>query len=796
MSATDFSKLGLPMHDKRVPESARTYLPSRGHTPRSIAAANFRYLSGEETEKHFPASHRGTRANNPGVVHVGNKRQLTSYHPLWSIVLPWPDDKTYGIARVEYQIDVEGTDDPKKDRKFLTPKDRGLKPYIPKCISRKHLLDQRKDLYFVEAPFKALVAANHGVLCVGVNGHAGVFERETKRGAIHPELRRYLIEGRKACLLTDADVTSNLEVRASQLSFMDVAAKEFKCKPFYTEIPDLGDAKTGIDDWFAVSGNTLAKFNALPRHQRDSKVIRLLGCALMDLTELGLAERFIEMAGEDCRHDPRIKTWYSYTQADGYRAGDVEPHRRMVDVVKTLDDEIKAAKGASIKAHMDFKKECSRKNTINAALALAAKDKRVEIDATQFDAEQDLLGVQNGVLQLSTGKLLKPSRTLMVTKRTKCNYDSKVKTPQWEKFIRRITGEQRDLASYIQEIAGACLAGRSARQEVFFLQGPGGNGKSVLMNAMNDMLADYAVTLPAKLLLKSRRDGGGEAATPFLMTLHGKRLATCSEFEDTAPIDEGMLKDLNGGDKIPGRANYGDPFEFHNTARLLIRCNPLPIVVGTGDAVWDRIKIVPFSVKIPESEQDPDFAKKLSAAESPGILAWAYRGLQRLAKRNNHFDTPRIVRELTNKLRADSDTIGLWLTECITLDPLKSASPHRELQTEVTQSHFDWRLRNGHDAIGSRRLWAKLRERLGYDPIYQGDEAKYAKGFSMRFTRTAITFQEAQTHALDDAHVRIAKLERELAEAKTNAEQAEVVAHMRHEARKNLTLLKGGKKDA
>jgi len=46
---------------------------------------------------------------------------------------------------------------------------------------------------------------------------------------------------------------------------------------------------------------------------------------------------------------------------------------------------------------------------------------------------------------------------------------------------------------------------------------------------------------------------------------------------------------------------------------------------GTDNAIWDRIRLIPFNVTIPPEEQDKNLTEKLEA-ELPGILAWAVEG--------------------------------------------------------------------------------------------------------------------------------------------------------------------------
>lgn len=46
------------------------------------------------------------------------------------------------------------------------------------------------------------------------------------------------------------------------------------------------------------------------------------------------------------------------------------------------------------------------------------------------------------------------------------------------------------------------------------------------------------------------------------------------------------------------------------------------MIRGSDEGLWDRIRLVPFAVRIPEEERNPDLPGKLVAKLS-GILNWA-----------------------------------------------------------------------------------------------------------------------------------------------------------------------------
>jgi P4 family phage/plasmid primase-like protien len=695
--------VGVPMDTKTVPQEARDYLFKRGHTVKGTKAANLRYVEGERIAELFPASSVGM----DGV----DKKHPETWHPRWGIVLPYPDDPSFAVARIEYEIKNLGkTDGPAK---FLTPTGREVLPYVPPMVSRKDLLNPKKPLYIVESQFKSVVAAINGVPCIGVSGHSGAFEPDTGRTKIRAQLHEYMQRGREVVLLTDADVHGNLEVRRSLLAFMDIAEKDFGCKPVYTELPDLGGGKTGIDDYFAA-GHKLKGFDKLPRHARTSKMITKLRCAFFDLTEIGLAQRFEAQHGEDCRHDPKADQWYTWTTG-GYCEGTVEPHARVIQTVATLADETAAAKSPADKAaRLKFSRESAKLHAQNAATTLAGRFPSMWIDAAQFDADSNLLGVKNGILDLSTGKRLEPNRDLMVTKSAACSFDAKATAPTFIKFIDTAANGDKDLRRHIQEIVGAALLGRSIRTKLHLMYGPAGSGKTTLMEIALALLGDYGMASKADLLLRQGNNTDAEKPSPFLKTLRGRRLVTCSELAEGVMLNDALIKDLLGADTITARGLHEAPITFRNTAAIWIRGNHLPMI-GADGAMRERVSVVPFEHVIDAAKRDKMLADQIIANELPGVLNWALVGMRRYVARGYEFQLPAVVVKATEQMQRNSDIIGLWLTECVEIDVTKIEAPWREDAKSLVSSYRDWAAQNGHKPKSTKTLYGDLRRRYGFD---------------------------------------------------------------------------------
>jgi putative DNA primase/helicase len=105
----------------------------------------------------------------------------------------------------------------------------------------------------------------------------------------------------------------------------------------------------------------------------------------------------------------------------------------------------------------------------------------------------------------------------------------------------------------------------------------------------------------------------------------------------------------------------GEYFDFLPTFKIWLSTNHKPVIRGTDRAIWDRIRLVPFLVRIPPDEQDKHLREKL-IAEAPGILAWAVQGC--LDWQREGLTEPAGVSTATEGYRAEMDVLGGFIAEC------------------------------------------------------------------------------------------------------------------------------------
>jgi putative DNA primase/helicase len=291
---------------------------------------------------------------------------------------------------------------------------------------------------------------------------------------------------------------------------------------------------------------------------------------------------------------------------------------------------------------------------------IAQRDPAHEVDSTVWNPDKTLNGTPNGTIESTTGKLREPRKDDMITKRTSVapialeSFDPELDCPKWIAFLNQATGNDPELIRFLQQWCGYCLTGLTIEHALVFIYGPGGNGKSVFMNIICDILGDYAVTAGMDVFTASKSDRHPQE----LARLAGVRLVCASETTEGRAWDETRIKTMTGGDPITARFMRQNDFTFIPQFKLMIAGNNRPVLRNVDDAMRRRINIVPFTRK-PE-KPDPYLESKLRE-ERAGILSWMMAGC--VDWHTNRLARPEVVKKATAGYFDEQDVFGQWIEE-------------------------------------------------------------------------------------------------------------------------------------
>ena len=337
--------------------------------------------------------------------------------------------------------------------------------------------------------------------------------------------------------------------------------------------------------------------------------------------------------------------------------------------------------------------------TIAAVERLARSDLRHATTPDQWDADPFLLNTPGGVVDLRTGQMRPNRPDDCMTKQASVTPGASC--PLWHNFLDRITDGNDDLETFLQRMAGYSLTGSVREQCLFFAYGTGANGKSVFLNTVANIAADYHVAAPVEMFMASRND----RHPTELAGLQGARLVTAMETEGNRRWAESRIKALTGGDPIAARFMRGDFFTFTPVFKLLIAGNHKPALRTVDEAIRRRLHLIPFSVTIPKAERDPDLPEKLKA-EWPGILAWAIEGA--VEWHANDLQPPAAVTDATLEYLTGEDLIAVWLE-----DRCHHEHTARTLASVLYKSFKEWAEAAG-ERPGTQRAFSTALESHGY----------------------------------------------------------------------------------
>ena len=409
----------------------------------------------------------------------------------------------------------------------------------------------------------------------------------------------------------------------------------------------------------------------------------------------GNADRFLHLYGPNVHWCEDRGQWLVWNE----RVWERDATRLVSQMAElTVRSLLKEAANAADENTTKWAVKCNKSARARTEMLEVAKHRRA-VRIEQFDRNPWLLGVENGVVDLRTALLLPHRREDMLSILCPTAYDPEAPCPRWEQFLLEIMDGDAEMIACLQRMAGYFLTGDISVQILPIFYGPGANGKNVFLDTLMGIMGPHAAEAPDGLVTTRNTD---EHPTE-IADLYGKRLVVASETEEGRKMRIGLVKKITGNRYLKARFMRQDYFQFERTHKTVLVTNNKPVVTETSNAIWRRLRLIPFTVTIPEEQQDKRLTERL-VAEWPGILAWAVRGCMDWQTRQCDLALPATVQKATEEYRNDSDHVADFIAErcAVWSDDQGTRTP----KERVYLAYCDWCRSIGEDVL-SRPIFNK-----------------------------------------------------------------------------------------
>ncbi len=281
---------------------------------------------------------------------------------------------------------------------------------------------------------------------------------------------------------------------------------------------------------------------------------------------------------------------------------------------------------------------------------------KTHINSADIKVSPYIINLKNTRLDIRTGKCLEFTPDAVEFDRIPVTYDPSAYCADLDKMLNRVFLGDREVINLFEEMIGYCLIKSARYQKAFILVGSGSNGKSTVLDLLEEFLGprNYS-SLPLE-----------KVTDRFNMAELENRLANIGDDIDNVTIrDSGTLKKMISGESITVERKGERPFKLSPYATHIYSANAIPRSFDKSDGFYRRWLLVPFNAKFTAEDPDYDpliFDKITTDAALSYLLNIGLRGASRLIKRGR-FTEPQSVKEALEHYKTDNSTTLSWIED-------------------------------------------------------------------------------------------------------------------------------------
>lgn len=283
-----------------------------------------------------------------------------------------------------------------------------------------------------------------------------------------------------------------------------------------------------------------------------------------------------------------------------------------------------------------------------------------DMKETEFNADENFVPFQNGILELASGELRAFDETDLITRKIACDYipgKTLEDAPIFRSYLHKLCNNNQIEMNFLLEYIGAILSNVKGWRfkKLLILVGAGNTGKTQIRElTMNLLGRENCVSIDMKKI--NERFGAAQ--------LYQKRLAGSGDMSTVEISEMAVIKNLTGGDSLFAEYKGKDGFSFRYDGLLWFNANALPHFRGDrGEHVYSRFVIIKCNNVIPAEERDPKLLDKLMA-EKDTIASIAIDHLKEAIGRGYKFSESNEMVVARRKYSIDNNSLLTFVNDC------------------------------------------------------------------------------------------------------------------------------------
>jgi len=315
-----------------------------------------------------------------------------------------------------------------------------------------------------------------------------------------------------------------------------------------------------------------------------------------------------------------------------------------------------------------------------------------------YDFDDSWLALDNGLIDPQSLEVIGFSPDVVTRIRLNAVYDPSAECPKWTKFL----GECESDPVLLQEAGGYPLLPGYPHQRAIMLLGGGGQGKSVFLRVICEILSPTNVSAASLQSLIDNRFATSD--------LYGRIANISGDIPDMALSNTGTFKALTGDDRIRAEKKGKDAFEFWNRAKLLFSANQLPPTKDKSSGYMRRWILIDFN-RAMVKDPNPRLTAEL-LTEKAGILNWMLQGAKQVNEKGFSYTTD--SEEMARRYIERSEPVVKFLEACCEED-----FDEFEPSKNVFSAYNTWASLNRKKRMGSKEFVNAMRNQTVYSVEYR-----------------------------------------------------------------------------